>query len=241
MPLLSALPERPALRPGRHAVDGHPPTLAGRPGQAATAPDRAAVPAPEGLDRDALLVAACRRADPGALERLVERFQADVVGTALRLVGDRDAALELANTTFVKLSRSLDRYDPGRPLRPWVLRIATDESLSWLRRRRGEREHGLGGRAGEVALEPVAGGPDLAAAPLATERRVEVHAALARLPDRDRLILTLRFLNDLSYAEIAAQTGQDANTVGAQLMCARRRLRDELRRAGIPTAAPTAD
>jgi RNA polymerase sigma-70 factor (ECF subfamily) len=175
------------------------------------------------------------------LERLVERFQADVVGTALRLVGDRDAALELANTTFVKLSRSLDRYDPGRPLRPWVLRIATDESLSWLRRRRGEREHGLGGRAGEVALEPVAGGPDLAAAPLATERRVEVHAALARLPDRDRLILTLRFLNDLSYAEIAAQTGQDANTVGAQLMCARRRLRDELRRAGIPTAAPTAD
>ena len=240
MPLLSALPERPALRPVRHAADGLP-RCAGRPSRAATAPDRAATPAPEGLDQDALLAAACRRGDPGALERLVERFQAEVVGTALRLVGDRVAALELATATFVKLSQSLDRYDPGGPLRPWVLRIATDETLSWLRRRRREREPVLGGGAGEVALEQVAGGPAPAAAPLATERRPAVHAALARLPDRDRLVLTLRFFHDLSYAEIAAQTGQDANTVGAQLLRARRRLGDELRRAGIPAAAPTAD
>jgi RNA polymerase sigma factor (sigma-70 family) len=68
-----------------------------------------------------------------------------------------------------------------------------------------------------------------------------VHAALARLPDRDRLVLTLRFFDDLSYAEIAAQTGQDANAVAAQLLRARRRLGDELRRAGVPTAAPPAD
>src|SRR5262245_1816552 len=101
MPLPSALPERPALRPVRHAEDGLPP-LVGRPGQAATAPDRAAPPAPEGLDqdRDALLAAACRRGDPGAMECLVERFQADVVGTALRLVGDRVSALEVADATF---------------------------------------------------------------------------------------------------------------------------------------------
>jgi RNA polymerase sigma factor (sigma-70 family) len=57
-----------------------------------------------------------------------------------------------------------------------------------------------------------------AAAPRVTERRAAVHAAPARLPDRDRPVLTLRFFDDLSYAEIAAQTGQDANTVGAQLL-----------------------
>ena len=88
---------------------------------------------PGALDQDALLVAACRRGDQGALERLVERFQVAVVGTAMRLVGDRDVALELANMAFFKLARSLHRYDPARPLRPWVLRIATNEALNWLR------------------------------------------------------------------------------------------------------------
>jgi RNA polymerase sigma factor (sigma-70 family) len=242
MHLLSAWPGRPALRPVRHAVDSLS-TLAGRPGQAATAPDRAATPAPapEGLDRDAPLAAACRRGDPEAMERLVDRFQADVVGTALRLVGDRDSALELATTTFVKLSRSLGSYDPGQPLRPWVLRVATDETLSWLRRRRREGEQVPGGGAGEVALEQATGGPGPAAAGPAAEHRAAVHAALARLQDRDRLVLTLRFFDDLSYAEIAAQTGQDANAVAAQLLRARRRLGDELRRAAVPTAAPPAD
>jgi RNA polymerase sigma factor (sigma-70 family) len=232
MPLLSALPERPALRPVRHAVDRHPPTLAGRPGHAATAPDRAGTPAPEGLDQDAPLVAGCRRGDPGALERLVARFRAPVFGTALHLVGDREAALELTNAVLFRLARRLDRYDPARPLRPWVLRLATNEALNWLRARRRERGRVLGGAAGAAALANAAGGPDPEAAALGAERRAAVRAALARLPARPRRLLTLRFYDELSYQEIAAQTGQTANTVGVQLLRARRRLRDELRRGG---------
>ena len=65
-----------------------------------------------------------------------------------------------------------------------------------------------------------------------------MHAALARLPARDRLVLTLRFFHDLSYAEIAAQTGQDATTVGAQLLRARHRLGDELAPRGHPDGCP---
>src|SRR5262245_66670267 len=73
---------------------------AGGPGDGAAAPARAAAAVPPG--REAALVAACRRGDPGALERLVEDLQAPVVGTALRLVGNRDAALELANSIFFR-------------------------------------------------------------------------------------------------------------------------------------------
>jgi RNA polymerase sigma factor (sigma-70 family) len=188
--------------------------------------------APGPLGPDALLVAACLRGEEGALERLVERFQGAVVGTALRLVGDRDVALELANGAFFKLARSLDRYDPARPLRPWVLRFAANEALNWLRGRRRERERVLGAAAGALALARLPGGPDPEAAALAAERRAEVRAALARLPERSRLLLTLRFYHQLSYAEIGVRTGQDANTVGVQLLRARRRLRDELHRSG---------
>jgi RNA polymerase sigma factor (sigma-70 family) len=184
------------------------------------------------LDQDTLLVAACRRGDQGALERLVERFQVAVVGTAMRLVGDRDVALELANMAFFKLARSLHRYDPARPLRPWVLRIATNEALNWLRGRRRERERLLGAAAGALALARLPGGPEPEAAALAAERQAAVRAALARLPQRPRLLLTLRFYHQLTYAEIGQRTGQDANTVGVQLLRARRRLRDELHRGG---------
>ena len=59
-----------------------------------------------------------------------------------------------------------------------------------------------------------------------------MRAALARLPERPRRLLTLRFYHQLTYAEIGQRTGQDANTVGVQLLRARRRLRDELHRGG---------
>jgi RNA polymerase sigma-70 factor, ECF subfamily len=180
------------------------------------------------LAADAKLVAECRRGVPGALERLVERFQADVFGTALRLTRDRDVALELTNSIFFKVYQNLDAFQPGRPLRPWLLRIATNESLNWLRSRRREREHVLGSEASDVAFEQLPGGADPEDAALITERREAVRAALARLPAHYRLVLTLRFFNDLSYQEIAEQTGQDANTVGVQLLRARQLLKREL-------------
>ena len=177
---------------------------------------------------DAQLVAECRRGVPGALERLVERFQTDVFGTALRLTRDRDVALELTNSIFFKVYQNLEAFQPGRPLRPWLLRIATNEALNWLRSRRREREHVLGSEASDVAFEQLPGGADPEDAALTTARREAVRVALARLPEHYRLVLTLRFFNDLSYQEIAEQTGQDANTVGVQLLRARQLLKREL-------------
>lgn len=182
-----------------------------------------------GGEAGAGLVAACRRGEADALEHLVARYQAEIFGTVLRLVHDRDTALELTNAIFFKVSRNLDAYDTSRPLRPWLLRVATNESLNWLRARRREREHILSSVESEVAFAQLPGGTDPEAAALATERRQAVRAALARLPEHYRLILTLRFFNDLSYQEIAAHTGQDANTVGVQLLRARQLLRRELR------------
>jgi RNA polymerase sigma-70 factor (ECF subfamily) len=182
------------------------------------------------VEDDAALVAACRQGVPGALEQLVGRFQTDVFGVALRLVHDREAALELTNSVFYKVHRNLDAYDPSRPLRPWLLRIATNEALNWLRARRREREQVLGSEASEVAFTQLPAGDDPEAAALAGERREQVRAALARLPAHYRLILTLRFFGDLSYQEIAEQTGQDANTVGVQLLRARQMLKRELQR-----------
>ncbi len=199
-------------------------------------------PATADIAADAALVAACRNGIPGALERLVERYQADVFGTALRLTRERDVALELTNSIFFKVYQNLAAYEPGRPLRPWLLRIATNETLNWLRSRRREREHVLGSEASDVAFEQLQAGDDPEAAALSSEQRETVRDALAGLPEHYRLVLTLRFFNDLSYQEIAEQTGQDANTVGVQLLRGRQLLKRALlaRDAEAPPAAPPA-
>jgi RNA polymerase sigma-70 factor (ECF subfamily) len=177
------------------------------------------------IEEDAGLAAACLRGEPGALERLVLRFQADVFGAVVRLVREREPALELVNSIFFKIYQNLGAYDTSRPLRPWVLRIATNEALNWLRARRRDREHLLGGEASEIAFQQLPGGTDPEAAAVAAEQRETVRAALAQRPEHYRQVLTLRFFNDLSYQEIAEITGQDANTVGVQLLRARQSLK----------------
>ncbi len=189
---------------------------------------------------DAALAAACRARRPGALERLVERYQRDVFGSVLRLVRDREVAAELANSIFYKVYERISDYDPSRPLRPWLLRIATNEALNWLRAQRRDRERLLEGSVGDAALARLPGGVEPEPAALAAEERARVHAALARLPERYRVVLVLRFFNDLSYQEIAEVTGQDANTVGVQLLRARQLLRRALeleQSAGLHSSA----
>ncbi len=174
---------------------------------------------------DAVLVAACRRGEAAALGALVERYQRDLFGAALRLCHDRDTALELTNSAFFKAYQHMESYDDSRPLRPWLLRIASNETLNWLRSRKREREHVLDGEASAVVFEQTSGGEEPEISALRLEQRGLVRAALAQLPEHYRLVLTLRFFNDLSYGEIAEITRQDANTVGVQLLRARNLLK----------------
>ena len=80
---------------------------------------------------DVAAVQACRDGQADAFAAVVEHHQAAVYGTALRLIGDRDAALEVANTTFYKAYRALESVDLTRPLRPWLVRIASNEALGY--------------------------------------------------------------------------------------------------------------
>ncbi|MCC6625837.1 MAG: sigma-70 family RNA polymerase sigma factor [Chloroflexi bacterium] len=181
-----------------------------------------------GVDQtDRALVARCLANDPAALTKLVERHQRDVYGVCLRLTHDPDAALELANAVFYKAYRNLRGFDADRPLRPWLLRIATNETLNYLRDRRREQAQTLPGDT-DAHLAAVPGGDDPAAVLESAEQRARVRAAVARLPEHYRLLITLRFFNDLSYAEIADQTGVPISTVGVQLMRARALLRRAL-------------
>ncbi len=184
---------------------------------------------------DAHAVERCRAGQPDAFATIVERHQQAVFGTALRLLGDRDAALEVANTTFHKAYRALGGLDATRPLRPWLVRIASREALNYRRAAGTAARHTVSDPATLDALP--AREPDPAHAAIDREERAAVRRAVAALPERFQLVVVLRYLHDLSYSQIARQTGLPKNTVGVYLLRARARLRALLAAEGVEADA----
>jgi len=124
----------------------------------------------------------------------VREHQDEVYGVALRITGDRDSALDVTSSTFLKAYRAFDRYDPSRPVRFWLLRIATNEAISHARRRGREMRR----RADEDAAGML---PDPALAPdalsIAREDQARIRAAVAALPELYRVVVVLRYFNEL--------------------------------------------
>jgi len=155
----------------------------------------------------------------------VRDHQDEVYGVALRILGDRDAAREAASAALLKAYRSWDRYDQTRPVRHWLLRIATNEAISVGRSRTRERARTTIVDEAVAVADP-AETPDQAL--LAREERERVRTAVASLPELYRVPVVLRYFSELSLEEIAAVTGRPTATVGVQLLRARAMLRASL-------------
>jgi RNA polymerase sigma-70 factor (ECF subfamily) len=179
------------------------------------------------------LVRRSRVGDQSAFAELVEAHQASVFGTVLRIVYDREVAAEVSNRAFFRAYEHLDSFDDSRPLRPWLVRIATHEALNELRTSRRDSDHVVSGEAGAIELEQLIGAPDPAEILPRRERSAAIRAAVDRLPEAQRVVVVLRYFADQSYADIAEATQQTVNNVGVILLRARERLRRELEAEGV--------
>jgi RNA polymerase sigma-70 factor, ECF subfamily len=136
--------------------------------------------------------------DPLAPKALVERLYAELYHYAFSVLRDERAAEDAVQDAFERAFSALGRYPQERlramRLRPWMYRITLNVARNGLRRRR------------EVPFEePPA--VDGAASDEGREAVVDVLATLGRLPESQRVAVTLRYLQDLPYAEISGVTG----------------------------------
>ena len=144
-----------------------------------------------------------------AYETLVRRYQDVALRTAYLVAPEADAA-DAVQDAFVKAYAALSRFRDGAPIRPWLLRIVTNEARN--RRRSADRRAGLALRAagmtqrGEVAPSPEG-------AILAQETRDQLLAALTRLRDEEREVIGARYFLGLSEAETAETLAIPAGTV----------------------------
>lgn len=156
-----------------------------------------------------------------ACELLVERHQRAALRIAYAVAGsDADDVVQEA---FLKALRNLDRFRVDGRFRPWLLRIVANEASN--ARRSAGRRRALALQAAPGTDESVGSPEDDA---VLADRRGTVVAALATLPERDRLVIAYRWFAELSEAEIATAMQCRPGTVKSRLSRAHARLRAAL-------------
>jgi RNA polymerase sigma factor (sigma-70 family) len=190
---------------------------------------------------DLSLVRAYRDGDVAAFDRLFTRYHTRIRGLCTRYVGDGQLAEDLVQETFFNVLRTLGRVEAGFNFSAWIHRIAVNLCHDELRRRERHRRHVE--PAGEIL-------DDLLLQIADHDRRVHPEAALEltrirrtvwevakRLPERQRMVLTLRELQGLSYASIGRVMGISQSAVETLLHRARKRFKEEYLAAEAGAAA----
>jgi len=151
----------------------------------------------------------------------VDRYGLAARRVARAVLGASDDADDAVQDGMIAAWRALDRFDPTRSFRPWLMRIVANASLDLLRRRKVRR-------AVAVPETVVSGGVPadrLAEGALVRDR---LKSALLELPERQRVAVVLFDAEGYSHAEIAGILGVPEGTVRSYVFHARRALRDAL-------------
>jgi len=179
-----------------------------------------------GADQEREWVLGAREGDQACFGKLVQAFQGPVYNLAYRMLGNSAEAEDAAQETFLRVYRRLDSYDPQRKLSSWILSIASHYCIDCLRKRRGVM----------VSMEEINSWrwvPD--DRPKPEERVMDVEASdamrqmLDGLPPQYRLVIVLRYWQDLSYAEISEVTGASISAVKSRLHRARQMMATQVK------------
>jgi RNA polymerase sigma-70 factor (ECF subfamily) len=187
------------------------------PDDGSRAEDRAAT-----IARDAALIQRTRAGDSTAFDALVTAYMRQAFNLAYRVVQHREDAEDLVQESFLAAYQYLDSFDVGRPFGPWLMRIVLNRGAN-LRRSRARRTT-------EPEVEGVSTAPSALEESERAEARLILTQALAALPERQRMIVTLFDVDGRTSTEIGEMLELAPGTVRWHLHEARRALRAALSR-----------
>ena len=176
---------------------------------------------------DSTLVERAGGGDLEAFNEIVRRYQARVYNLAARLLGDRTAAEDAAQDTFVSAYKALARFRGGS-LRAWLLRIASNQCYDRLRSAKRRPERSLDEAMESPAFDVPSREPSPEQQAVSGELRDHVHRAIGRLPFDQRNTMALVDVQGLGYQEAAEAMGVSIGTVKSRLSRARAAVRDIL-------------
>jgi RNA polymerase sigma-70 factor (ECF subfamily) len=168
---------------------------------------------------DQVAIEACRTGNHEAFRHVVEHYQAEAIGHAIAILGNREDAMDAVQEAFLDVFQALDRVDPARPFYPWfyvILRNRCYKLAVGRRKREASSSDEIDILAPTSSIQP--------------EDTMLLERAMLELATEDRELITLRHLDGLSYQELAERLSVPQGTIMSRLYYARKKLRGKLAR-----------
>jgi len=175
-------------------------------------------------DEDAALVKSCIRGDRRAMSQLVSKYQRPVFNASYRILGNLDDAADATQTVFLKVFEHITDYDQKFKFFSWVYRIAINESLNQVKKRRNQEPLDDG------QASPWQGPAQVLDATRLCNR---VQGALMLLNDDHRTVVVLKHISGCSYRQIGEILQLPEKTVKSRLYSARQLMKQTLERDAI--------
>jgi RNA polymerase sigma-70 factor (ECF subfamily) len=176
---------------------------------------------------DFRLVRAFKAGDQKSFEELVRRYQRQVANIVYLTLGSREEVQDISQEAFVRVYRSIDRFEFDASFFSWIYRITVNLCIDELRRRKVKRVLSLDFLAESTIEKEKKSKQQVLASDgtLDDEKREVILAALQKISQEHRQVIILREYEELSYAEIASNLGISVQAVKSRIFRAREELR----------------
>jgi len=178
----------------------------------------------ENAKNDYQLVVKARVGDQKAYASLMQRYKDSIYFMALKMVNNKEDAMDLTVETFAKAFEKLEKYQPDYAFSTWLFRVATNNCIDFLRKKKlhtlsihSMMEEDEDSRPLDIKSDTL--NPEETS--IKKQESQELKVLIESLPQRYRNLLTLRYFDELSYEEIAQQLDLPLGTVKAQLFRAK--------------------
>lgn len=154
---------------------------------------------------------------------LVRTYQQKVYWHVRKMVIDHDDSDDLTQEIFIKIHRYIDNFREDSQLYTWIYRIATNECLSFLQKKKKRFFLPIGDVAGELTSKL-----DSSAHVSGDEIQLKLQKALLKLPDKQRLVFNMKYFDDMTYEDISEITNTSVGALKASYHHAVKKIEDFL-------------
>lgn len=155
-----------------------------------------------------------------AFSLLVKKYQEKIYWHIRRMVIDHDDADDLVQDVFIKIWRNLSNFRSDAQLYTWIYRIASNECITFLNRKKLKNNISIEDSDGKNLLESLADSPYFDG----NKAQMKLHKALLSLPEKQRLIFNMKYFDDLKYEEISEILGTSVGALKASFHIAVKKI-----------------
>lgn len=177
------------------------------------------------LEDDQLIIRA-KAGDQKAYKALTEKYQKPLYFHILKMVKNNEQVEDLVQEAFIKAFKNLESYNTDYAFSTWLYRITTNHTIDYLRKRRihaTSLSNPVKTKDGEIEIE-IEGRERTDREIIKKERRQIINHAIENLPEKYRVVIRMRHLEELSYQEISDELDLPLGTVKAHIFRAREML-----------------